>query len=198
MTLREAFKQAEKHQSKLTPEYISTLNGLSSPKIWHLLNILCSESDTYLEIGTYMGSSLMAALYQNSHVNAVAVDNFCLKPKTRGHFLHNTKDLKFTFFEQDCFSIDPGKLPKFSLYFFDGEHSYESQKKAITHFLPAMKDEFIYIVDDWNNEPVRNGTLDAIDECGLDILELEERRNRLMKDVAGWWCGIAAFKLKKK
>jgi hypothetical protein len=198
MTIKQAFDDAEILKSKIPKEYIEKLTGLASPKIWHLLNNLCAGSKSYLEIGTYMGSSLMAALYGNSHVLATAVDNFCMKPKTRGHFFANVKDLKFTFIEKDCFTIDPVELNEIDLYFYDGEHSCESQYKALTHFMPAMKNEFIYVVDDWNNTPVQEGTFKAIEDLGLDILEMEDRKKKLMKDTAGWWCGIVVFKLAKK
>jgi hypothetical protein len=196
MNITQAFADAEKLKSKLSPEFIAGLNGLSSPKIWHLLNNLAAQSDSYLEIGTFMGSSLLAAL-EGNNVRAVAVDNFCLKPKVRGHFFYNTKGYTFDFIEQDCFTIDPGKIGPFSLYFFDGEHTYDAQYNAIKHFLPAMRDEFTYIVDDWNNEPVQNGTLNAIRDCSLNLVEMEVRQNKFMKDKNGWWCGIACFKLKK-
>lgn len=196
MTIKEAFERAENLQSKIPADYIPKLTGLSSPKIWHLLNNLCAQADSYLEIGTYMGSSLMAALYGNS-VSAVAVDNFCMKPKTRGHFFQNTKHLSFTFIEKDCFTIQHSELPAIDLYFYDGEHSQDSQYKAIVHFLGSMKQEFIYVCDDWNNSPVREGTFQAIRDCKLEIVEFHERRHETMKDKENWWCGIAVFKLKK-
>jgi hypothetical protein len=199
MNIKQAFDDAEKLKSKIPAEYIEKLTGLASPKIWHLLNNLCAQSENYLEIGTYMGSSLMAALYGNDHVSATAVDNFCMKPHTRGHFFANVKDLKFTFIEQDCFTINPTIFVKpIALYFYDGRHDYADQYKAISHFLPAMKDEFVYVCDDWNNSPVQEGTFKAIEDLGLDIVEMEERKNKLMKDKDGWWCGIVALKLRKK
>jgi hypothetical protein len=197
MNLQLAFERSERLESKIPKEYIEKLTGLSSPKVWHLLNNLCSEADTYLEIGTYMGSSLMAALYGNS-VSATAVDNFCMKPHTRGHFFNNTKHLQFTFIEQDCFTIKPNIFVKpIELYFFDGEHTYEAQYKALDHFLSAMKNEFVYIVDDWTNQPVKEGTFDAIQKNNIDVLEMIERGEGKLKDKDGWWCGVAAFKLRK-
>lgn len=195
MQIKEAFALAEKEQSKIPHDYINKLTGLSSPKIWHLLNNLCSDVETYFEVGTYLGSSLMAATYGNN-VRATAVDNFCMKPTLRNHFYQNVKHLKnLHFIEKDCFKIDPVTLPKIDVYFFDGRHEYEDQYKALTHFLPAMKKEFIFIVDDWNNEPVRRGTYDAIKHLKLDVLECEERQGSYMKDKAGWWCGVIAFRL---
>lgn len=198
MNIYKAFEDAEKLKSKIPAEYINKLTGLSSPKVWHLLNNLCAQSDSYLEIGTYMGSSLMAALYGNSHVSATAVDNFCMKPKTRSHFFHNVKDLKFNFIENDCFNINPRKIGQFSLYFYDGEHSYDSQYKAVKHFLPAMKDEFVYVCDDWNNKEVKEGTYQALADCDLEVIDFKEQTHPTMKDKELWWCGISAMKLKKK
>src|SRR5688572_4828452 len=198
MNIKQAFDDAENLKSKIPAEYIVKLTGLASPKVWHLLNNLCSQADNYLEIGTYMGSSLMAALYGNDHVSATAVDNFCMKPHTRGHFFNNTKHLTFRFIEQDAFTIKTKDITPIDLYFYDGEHTHEAQYKALKHFVPAMQGEFVYVCDDWNNSPVREGTFEAIKDCNLEIVSFTERKNSLMKDKSGWWCGIAVFKLRKK
>jgi len=197
MDIKKAFELAEQGKSKLTPEFISKQTGLSSPKIWHLLNNLCSDADTYFEIGTYLGSSLLAATYENN-VKATAVDNFCMKPTLRNHFYQNVKHLKnLHFIEKDCFKIDVATLQKMDVYFFDGRHDYEDQYKALTHFIDAMKDEFIFIVDDYNNMPVQEATRQAIEDLKLNVLESEERTGIYSKDVKGWWCGIRCAKLSK-
>lgn len=197
MNIKSAFDRAERLESKIPRDYIDKLTGLSSPKVWHLLNNLCAEADGYLEIGTYMGSSLMAALYGNN-VSATAVDNFCMKPKTRGHFFQNTKSLTFRFIEKDCFEINPSIISPIDLYFYDGRHTYDDQYKAVVHFLPAMTQEFVYVCDDWNNQPVREGTFAAIKDTNLEILEFHERKDSTMKNKDEWWCGIACIKLRKK
>jgi hypothetical protein len=198
MDIKTAIEKGEDLRSKIPKDYYAKLTGgLGSPKIWHTLNNLCAESDTYLEIGTYMGASLMAALYGND-VKAYAVDNFCMKPNTRNHFFQNVKELTFTFIEKDCFKIQPSEIPdKIGLYFFDGEHTEAAQYKALTHFLPMMKDEFVYVCDDYNNKPVQEGTINAIRDLGLKVVEHEQRTGAFTKDRAGWWCGISIFKLRK-
>jgi hypothetical protein len=35
--------------------------------------------------------------------------------------------------------------------------------------LPALDKQFVFIVDDWNFERVRVGTMDALKECNLEI-----------------------------
>ncbi len=194
--IKEAFEKADKLKSKIPTAYINTLVGLSSPKIWHLLNNLCEGKKTYFEIGTYMGSSLLAATYGHD-IKPIAVDNFCMKPKTRNHFFQNVKHMKnLQFMEQDAFTIDLKLMPKINVYFFDGEHSYDSQYKALTYFIDAMADEFIFIVDDWNTKEAEYATLKAIDDLNLDLIEMEERKCE-NKDKESWWCGVAVFKLRK-
>jgi predicted O-methyltransferase YrrM len=197
--IKEAIKKGEAHQSKIPQSYFDRMQGgLSSEKIYHTLNNLAASSTAYLEVGTYMGSTLLAATYGNDHLYKVAIDNFCMKPKTRNHFFQNVKDLEFQFIEKDCFKVSLKEIKKpIDLYFFDGEHSYEAQYNAIEYFLPVMADEFIYVVDDWSNGPVKKGTFDAIRENGLTIMDFEIRGDGKLKDKDGWWCGFAMFKLKK-
>lgn len=195
--IKDAITNAENLHSKIPTSYFDHMQGgLSSQRIWHLLNNLASKSTSYLEVGTYMGSTLMAALYENP-IYAVAIDNFCMKPTTRNHFFQNTKKLKFEFIEDDCFKVDTGKIKPIELYFFDGEHSFESQYKALVHFIPCMKEEFIYVCDDWTNSAVKEGTHKAIEDAKLTIVESYVLGDGKQKDREGWWCGLGIFKLRK-
>lgn len=197
MDIKLAFEKAERFESKIPSEYISKLTGLASPRVWHLLNNLCSDATNYLEIGTYMGSSLLAATYKNN-VRATAIDNFCMKPHTRNHFFQNVKHLQnLNFIEGDCFKLDQSNIPVCDVYFYDGRHEYEDQYKALTHYIDYVKDEFIYICDDWNMSDVGLATMEAIKDLRLEVIDCEIRKNEVMKDVKGWWCGIAVFKLRK-
>ena len=151
MNITKCISDAEAHKSKLTEEYISTLEGLSSPKVWHLLNNLCSQSDSYLEVGCFKGSTLLAAIYKNP-VYAVAIDNFIMSPTTRQQFFDNTKDAQIEFHECDSFKFDVKKIEKpISLYFYDGDHSAVAQYKAVTHFADALADEFILDRDNYGS-----------------------------------------------
>lgn len=52
--------------SKLYSEPYLFHDRMSSPKVRHLLNNLCSlPSTSYLEIGTWKGSTWISALFQN-------------------------------------------------------------------------------------------------------------------------------------
>jgi predicted O-methyltransferase YrrM len=199
MDIKEALRKAENRQSKIPQSYFENMTGgLSSELIWHLLNNLAAQSKNYLELGSYMGSTLLAALYDNQ-IYAVAIDNFCMKPTAKDYFYQNTKKLDFQFFEQDAFKVNLKEIIEpIELFFIDGEHTYEAQYRALEYFYPVLSDEFVVVVDDWVNKPVQKGTMDAIKDLGLQIIECEIRDDKKMKDKNGWWCGISIFKLRKR
>jgi SAM-dependent methyltransferase len=201
MNIKNAISQAEQHKSKLTDEYISKLDGLSSPKVWHLLNNLCAGANSYLEVGCFKGSTLLAALYNNP-VYAVAIDNFIMSPGTRQEFFNNTKDAKFEFHEGDSFTFDIKKIKKpIDLYFYDGDHSAEAQYKALTHFAGALADEFIFVCDDWDLKKMKTCSVTAIKDLGFKLIEMHELRGAtagtLEERKSLFWGGIGILRIKK-
>lgn len=52
------------------------LNGMSSPKVRTLLNNLGSFSKRYCEVGSWRGSTLISACYNNNLEYALAIDDF--------------------------------------------------------------------------------------------------------------------------
>jgi hypothetical protein len=212
--LQHCFEKAERLESNISPEIIA-MEGMTGLKTRHFLNNLLSMEDArYLEIGVWKGSSACSALYGNKAV-AVLIDNFSGFGGPKAEFLANLERFEgendVEFIENDCFKIfDPLVLPPFNIYFFDGDHSEEAQRKALTHFLPAMEDEFIFIVDDWNWPQVRSGTSMGIFDSNLSVeyshfirLTANDRHTHEDKSLPEgtaektWWNGLAAFVLKK-
>jgi|GEM_PF-1324102 len=196
MNIVRAIQDARREQSKLPHSVISSLDGLSSRKVWHLLNNLAAQSKNYLEVGLYKGSTLISALHGNDHLKAFGVDNFCMFPHKRHVFFSQTdpyKD-KFTLFEQDCWTVDLTKLPPIDLFFYDGDHSFEAQYKAIEYFYPAMADEFVYVCDDWNMKRVPNATFEAGKKMKLEVVE---NHDLFSAPKGEWWNGIGIVRFKK-
>lgn len=201
MDIKGAISRADKLESKIDHEYMATLQGLSSPRVRHLLNNLAAQADSYLEVGCYLGGTLKAAMYKND-IYAAAIDNFSMSPATKEQFYKNIEGLPVDFFECDSFSFDIKKLKKpISLYFFDGCHSVEAQYKAISHFLPALSDDAIIVIDDWDMNKVRVGTNTALIDLKIKPIEKYE-----LKGASGqseekrhltWWGGLAIFKILK-
>lgn len=163
--VKRSFDAAEREQSKLPEEIFSSnsLAGMSTPKVRHFLNNINSLPNTnYLEIGCWQGSTLCAAAYENPG-EVFAIDYF-VKDFSRDNEGRVIKDLLFEhldkfalrdrihFFDEDCFEFNLAKIPvKIDVYFYDGEHSHQSQEKALTYYRPALADRFIFVVDDWRD-----------------------------------------------
>jgi hypothetical protein len=191
----QAFEDADNNLSKL-PDDVLMLDGMSGIKTRHFYNNLLTLEDTrYLEIGTWKGSSVCSAMY-NNRAKVLCIDNWSQFGGPRAEFTMNFNRYigqnDAFFIEEDCFKIEVGYLPKFNIYMYDGEHSADSQYKALTHYYDCMDDIFIYIVDDWAIEDVRDGTNKAIADLNLTTLYekhvITEEDGTLGK--TGWWNGI--------
>src|SRR5688500_6696339 len=98
-----------------------------------------------------------------------------MRPDERQTFFNNTSMLKFDFFEEDSFHMDLSKIKNpIELYFYDGLHTVEAQHKAISYFHPALTDEFVLIVDDWDLNKTKVGTHTAVKELNFKITEYYE------------------------
>lgn len=202
--LNQFFENAENGVSKID-DGIKQIDGMTGIKTRHLYNnLLTLEDARYLEIGTFKGSSVCAAMCGNS-ATVVCIDDWSQFDGPKDEFMLNFNRYKGSndaaFIEKECFSVDTSKLFKFNIYLYDGDHRYEDQYKALAYYLDCMEDEFIFVVDDWNWENVRRGTNDAIRDLNLKVLWNREVRlpdeNSSTQDREGWWNGISVFLLKK-
>ena len=203
-----SFHEANNDNSKLSQEILD-IDGMSGNRTRHFYNNLCSMPDArYLEIGVWKGSSYISSMYQNEMV-CTGMDNWSEFGGPKEDFLENFNKFKgknnATFIDSDCWNVDPTKVGPFNLYLYDGSHEVEDHYKALNHFLPAMDDEFIFVVDDWGlinyNQgywgwKVHNGTLRAIVDNNLTVVSIHEVLN-VDCDRDGWWNGIAIFVLRK-
>jgi hypothetical protein len=198
-----AIARAATGRSRLEAEALA-LEGLSSPAVRHLLNNLCAPADVnYLEVGTYKGSTLVAASFGNPG-RFTAVDDFSefghMGPRdafeaVRAQFAARCR---FTFHQADCWSAAlRRRLPRgVNVYFYDGAHRYEDQYRAFTHFDPVFADTFIAVVDDWNTATVREATRKAFADLGYRVLhERELFTKRWLRDL--WWNGLLVAVVRK-
>lgn len=199
---------AEQEISKLCPEILK-YQGYSGTRTRHFYNNICSlENASYLEIGTWYGSSSISALYKNT-LNATFVDNWSQFNGDRtildNAILKYNTGSKVTVLETDCWAIDVATLPKFDIYLYDGGHTYKDHYDAIAKFIHCLKPNCIVMVDDWNWDDIRNGTMDAFRDLGVKFLfqheirvppeDLEGMPKHNGKDT--WWNGIGIFVLDK-
>lgn len=198
--VKQSIQNAELRVSKLTEDVLN-LQGMSSDYVRHFLNNICSLSGgKYLEIGVWQGSTFVSALYNNSLSEAIAIDNWSLFAGPKDIFQNNLNyflpQRNYTFYEVDCFSFDLNTIKnKINIYFYDGGHTEEDQELAFTYYNDIFEDTFIAIVDDYNWQPVQEGTQKAFKKLGYTVLfeqYLPSPYNPLtnVRSTNYWWNGI--------
>jgi len=193
------------------------IQGLSSNKIRHLLNNLCSYEDVrYLEIGVYNGSTFCAAI-QNNDLIAYACDTWedkNIKPfrddiewnnidGSLETFISNverygTDNSEINILPGDCRSIQEKNVRhKINLIFYDGNHDFDVQKESLINLLNYVDDKFILVIDDCNFD----GVVDSVDQF-INTNKLTTIFKRLiltteLEDNQSWWNGVYLLVLKK-
>lgn len=203
--VKSAIAQAEAGNTDLDSEVLN-IQGYSGKKVKYLLNHLCKWNNAvFLEIGCLRGSTLCAAVRGNElplkHV--FAVDNWSEFGGPRDQFFQNIikfiPKARLTVIEKDCFALPLSEVFKYpvDIYFYDGDHSYNSQRMAFTYFEPIFNDVFVAIVDDWRWDDTFNGTLHGIEEAGYQVLFREDLYRQSVSNNEGYWNGLCVMVLKK-
>ena len=157
--------------------------GMSGKRYRYFLHNLIATlaPTTYLEVGAWLGAGVCAAANGN-RVTSTVVDNWQgwweqWKPyfySTIEHF--RTDEAEIRIIENDFRTVDYTTIGQHEVFMFDGPHEKQDQYDGITLALPALTDQFVLIVDDWNWPSARQGTLQAIVDNGLSPLYQHEIR----------------------
>lgn len=202
--------------NRLTRYFIDpcrSVKGMLSIKKQKLLNIAfaCVDvNECYLEVGTYLGKSLISAMLGNPPRHVFACDNFSEGVKSNSYegLKRNLKTYNLlegvTFFEADFRGVlNKEKIPvPVGVYFYDGSHDEESQYLGIKLVEPLLSSEALVIIDDWRFAPdsgsyARVATLRAIAESVNEWQLLNELPARYNGDRAMWWNGVAVYGFKR-
>ena len=202
----DSIDKAARHESKYTGNSVS---GLSSDKIKHLLNNLCSKNNSvYLELGCYSGSSFIAAL-QNNNCKGYAVDNFLDNVSPYRDDIEwdsvNAKEIFLTnqpqnskLIEKNILNLTFGDIDsKTNIIFYDADHDARNQFDNLNNCLKFFEDRFVLIVDDANF----SGVVDSVDEwvthCKLKKIFERKILTSIIEDAESWWNGIYILILDK-
>lgn len=177
-----ALRNSEIFRSTISNEReILNIDGMSSHKVRHFLNLICSSNifneKNYFEIGCASGSTYISSNFK-SDLNSSYVCDLFLESKNgvdgREVFLENCLNIlgyvPENIFNEDCFNIDLDKFnDKINMYFYDGDHSVKSHEKALTYFEKIFDDTVLVIIDDWDDWRVQLGTLVGLSKIDYDI-----------------------------
>lgn len=171
----QAWDKTSNGQHKLS-NTILELSGMSGRKYRAFINNIIENipDARYLEIGSWAGSTACSAMWKNS-CTITCIDNWSEFGGPRDIFNSNiqtvlTPCIDFKFIESDFRQVDFNNIGKYNLYLYDGPHTGQDQYDGIRLALPALDNEFILIIDDWNWYQVQHGTKKALTELGLNIM----------------------------
>ena len=202
------------------PSAYYNVPGLSSARVRHFLNNLCSqEGAVYLEVGVYAGSTFCAAIQNNDMVAAYANDNWSqpnLQPAREGievplydvnvnTFVQNLQENITTDsleFDVQVLNGDSSKLGKkdfkhdVNIIFYDGDNSEKKMLEFFRNMLEYTANVFTLVIDDANIEDNVRITKTWVEEHGIKILYERELLND-QEDVNMWWNGLYVLVLAK-
>ena len=201
--------------SNFEPEGYS-IQGLSSNRIRHFLNSLCSHDDAvYLELGTYTGSTFFAAT-MNNKAKCIGVDDFSepnVKPIVdRGMwtecgnpydtFVNNWQKYEngnaaFVKASVEELTEEDFGGSKVNILFYDANHDMMVQMNNLNHLLPFLDEKFILIVDDANFDGVVEGAVSWAQENNLKCYLERKILSSVIESPVHWWNGIHVMVLEK-
>ena len=205
----ESIDKAERLDSNYTGVAIESLTSNITK---HILNNICSLSDTvYLELGCYAGGTFYSAL-QNNNVKGYAVDNY--KQPT----YPNRDDLNFKGYQNPkAVLLEPPWYPdkrydyklieediqnialpeEVNVIFYDADHDPQAQYINLKHVYQFCKDEFILIIDDANMPNVIESVDEFIRIMKLNVIFERKLLTNKPEDDSSWWNGLYILLLKK-
>jgi protein O-GlcNAc transferase len=176
-------------------EILEAVPGLAQPNNLALLNVAArclDEGESYVEVGTYHGTSLIAAMLGNKG-DFVALDNWSLGDGSREQLERNLEryGLTATLLEGDAFeTLRSGALAGRSVgvYYYDNGHEYEQQLDGMRLIEPYLASPALVIVDDTDWERVERAVDDYLEQQprATEILSLDGKD----RGHPEWWEGM--------
>ena len=202
----DSIQKACRNESKLSKEILD-MKGMTGKQTRHLYNNLCSvKGMNYLEVGVHRGSSYISALHCNP-ATAVAIDNWSefgdVKAEFFGNFRSHCFGKTLNIIERDCFEVTctdiSAFIPRIDVYLYDGKHTYDSQKLAMSLYRELYSRFLVIVVDDWRYDFIQSGTRDGLVAAHLDVLDFQERiTHESGSGPIEFWNGFGIFVCEKK
>ena len=207
--LFDEFPRSPRPRGRRFDDIVDGIPNLSTENVLALLNLAASlrePGESYVEVGTYYGASLIAAMRDNDG-DFVAIDRFAfpalevrdrqLPAASRAGLEESLQRFgaqRATILEGDAFEVlEGGTLGdrRVGVYYYDGPHDYDSQVRGLRAVEPWLARRALLIVDDHDWDDVSRGTRDYL---------AAQPRARLLFEIPGeggdlpqWWDGVAVL-----
>jgi predicted O-methyltransferase YrrM len=182
-------------------EILDAVPGLARANNLALLNAAASclqPDESYVEVGTYHGTSLIAAMLDNDPEFA-AIDNWSLGDGSREQLDRNLARFGFAgraeMIEGDAFeTLRSGRLAgrKIGVYYYDNGHEYEQQLDGMRLIEPYLLSPALVIVDDTDWERVEAAVEDYLAEQprATQLLRIDGKE----RGAPHWWEGMRVLR----
>jgi protein O-GlcNAc transferase len=178
-------------------DVLDAIPGLAAEQNLALVNLAVSclePGESYVEVGTLRGTSLVAAMRGNEDQDVVAIDSWQMSGG--GREVVETNLARFglptpTLIEGDAFELLRGgalRGKRVGVYYWDAAHGYEEQLEGLRLVEPYLAERALLVVDDTDWAQVRRATADYL---------AEEPRATLLFEALGdehghpeWWKGV--------
>jgi len=186
------FPESPHPRDRRFEQVLEAVPGLARENNLALLNLaagLLGSGESYVEVGSYRGTSLVAAMLGNDG-EFVAIDDFSFDKATPEGLETSLERFGLdgaTILAGDAFELlERGALEGRSVgvYYYDAAHDYESQLRGLRLVEPYLAREAVLIVDDSDWDEVRRATADYL---------AGQSQARLAFDIPGsegWWEGM--------
>jgi hypothetical protein len=203
-----ALRALREHDDFEDARPLVAVEGLSSPRVCAFLNQLVKRlgpEERYLEVGTFRGRTLLSAAYENLGKTCIGCDRFRFWGRFTGpgflakralyeniqRYQSDSANIEFhPVSSRRLFAEQRVKGP-IGVYFYDGDHSYESTFHGIVSAAPLLSERAVVLVDDWNDPVIRMATDDAFSRA--ELRELWRRELPGDHSERGWWNGLGVF-----
>jgi predicted O-methyltransferase YrrM len=207
--LFDGFPESRRPHGRRFDDVAAAVPNLATENTLAVVNLAASlleEGESYVEAGTYMGASLIAAARGNEGADVVAIDRFQFGPMTvEGRDLPAASrealeanlerfDVEATILEGDALDVLRGDAlsgRRVGVFYYDAAHDYESQLEAFRLVERHLAEPALVLVDDSDWPEVHK----AIEDYLADQL-----RARKLVEIPGsaagrpwWWDGMAAL-----
>jgi len=196
-TLFDDFPRSEHPRDRRFQPVIEGVENLARENNLALVNLAATclgPGEAYVEVGTFHGASLIAAMLGNEDKRIVGIDGFTFREasleKVRANvarFGHRDPEI----IVGDAFELVPGGVlgdTSVGVWYYDADHSFEAQLEGLRIAEPHLVPGALMIVDDTDWEDV---------DRAMDAYLSEQPRARRVLTIEGntrgapqWWEGM--------
>lgn len=187
---------------------------MTTPSVMHLLNRAClalEDDETYLEIGTYRGSTLIGALLDND-AKAVVIDDRSEPLHSDGR-IDSEEWRRFVrlFYMQSRISLHEMRYqeffercraessPKIGVAFLDGFNQDHKETYAMLELItPYLADNAVVIMDDYNMQKTHRGMIEFERDHDEFTLLLAVTTPEMQHKHPSFWNGIGVLAYRRR